>query len=222
MSADNKYGTLLADFNLRGMLEQQRSSIKVAVDALDQNRILNTAQEDLIKFYVDKNFVEAPVLRRDEWAADSHEATAVVEDFRRKITVPVTRIEVEVPFDGESTLFKGQPTQFTFSPPNARIKSNSILLTFEIRSGSNENVREKVDRELNEIEKYLEWLHSDVTAHNGALRQVAETAVNSRRTRILGNQGVLASLGIPLKERPDAPKTFASPEVRRKIVPFCL
>ncbi|NJL27247.1 MAG: hypothetical protein HC897_04815 [Thermoanaerobaculia bacterium] len=54
---------------------------------------------------------------------------------------------------------------------------------------------------------------------NSNLQREAEAAVAARREHILANQDRVAALGIPLKRRDDAPKTFAVPEVRKKVAP---
>jgi hypothetical protein len=219
MGAHDSRGYLFSDFDLRASMEAQRNQIDGEVNALEVNRVLNTAEEDLIQHFIEKHTIEAPTLRRSEWVADTREAHATVQDYGRTITIPVTRIEVEIPFDGERDLFRGTPGTRTSAPPCAEIKSQSLLLTFDVRPGSDENAREKIDRELDQIDRYLEWVRSDVAGHNGALRRVAEQAVRRRRERILTTQGVGASLGIPLRERADAPKTYAAPAIRKKIAP---
>lgn len=219
MSAYDARGYLFSDFDLRAGMEAQRSQIEAEVNSLDANRVLNTSEEDLVRYFIEKNEIEAPVLRREEWVADSKEVNATVNDYGRTIMVPKTRIEVEVPFTGERDLFRARASQFTMSPPRAEIKAQSLLLTFEVRPEAGLDLRKQIDRELGEIERHLDWVRADVAGHNSALRSVAEHAVRARRGRILATQGIAASLGIPLRERADAPKTFAPPAIRRKIGP---
>lgn len=219
MGAYDSRGYLFSDLDLRAGMEAQRNQIDVEVNALDANRVLNTAEEDLVQYFIDKNWIEAPILRRDEMVADSKEASATAMDFGREITIPVTRIEVEIPFDGERDLFLARPSQFNLSPPRAEIRSQSLVLTFDVRPNGNQELRPQIDRELDEIEMHLEWIRSDVTGHNNALRRVAEQSVARRRGRILATQGIAESLGIPLRARKDAPKTYAAPAIRKKVAP---
>lgn len=212
-------GHLFSDFDLRASMQAQREQIDGEVNALEVNRVLNTAEEDLIHYFVEKHTIQSPVLRRADWVHDTKEAHTTIDDYGRTITVPVIRIEVEVPFEGERDLFRGTPATRTSAPPRAEIKSQSLLLTFNVRQGVEEHVREKIDRELDEIDRYLTWVRSDVEGHNNSLRRVAEQAVRRRRERILATQGLGASLGIPLRERADAPKTYAAPSIRKKVAP---
>lgn len=219
MGAYDSRGYLFSDLDLRAGMEGQRDQIEGEVNSLDVNRVLNTAEEDLVQYFIDKNWIEAPTLRRDEMVVDSKEGHSTIRDFGREITIPVIRIELEVPFDGERDLFRARASQFTSSPPRAEVKSASLVLTFEVRPGADQNLRPQIDRELDDVDKHLDWIRSDVAGHNNALRGVAEQAVRRRRERILATQGVAASLGIPLRERKDAPKTYAAPEIRKKVAP---
>ena len=72
---------------------------------------------------------------------------------------------------------------------------------------------------MGEIEQHLVWARPLIDAHNQQLPKESASAIEARRNRLLANQGRLASLGIPVKAKPDAPKTYAVPEVRRKAMP---
>lgn len=66
----------------------------------------------------------------------------------------------------------------------------------------------------------LVGVRNDVNGFMQGLAGEADRAIASRRERILANQGRASSLGIPLKNRADAPKTFVLPDVKRKVVPI--
>ena len=51
------------------------------------------------------------------------------------------------------------------------------------------------------------------------IQQVAREQINFRRQKLLSDQSLVANLGFPLRERNDAPRTFAAPNVRRRITP---
>lgn len=90
---------------------------------------------------------------------------------------------------------------------------------FDVAQGTQGDIRPEIDRTLNEIEQHLEWVSIDVNRFNESLRADAEQTILRRRDRILTNQGRVASLGIPLKNRPNAPQTYVLPSVRRKVIP---
>jgi hypothetical protein len=100
------------------------------------------------------------------------------------------------------------------------LRGRTLVLIFEIpHDAGQRDIRQETERTLNEIDQHLQWIRSDLAGFNSTLQSTAETTVAARRERILANQGRVASLGIPLKRRDDAPKTFVTPDVRKKVIP---
>lgn len=226
---DKSKGYLFASNDLRAMIENQRAALRQEVEQMDANRLLNTAPADLSKYLVEKYSLTAPVLRRDDWSADEHETQIDVRndqnrwitDRSRPCLIPGQRVTVEVPFDGEAVLFYAQPSSFSSMLPRAEIQGNSIFMKFDLaHDGPQRDVKQEADKILNDIEQYLTWVRSDVNGFMQGLAGEADRAIASRRERILANQGRASSLGIPLKNRADAPKTFVLPDVKRKVVPI--
>ena len=85
--------------------------------------------------------------------------------------------------------------------------------------GSQRDVKQEADTILNNIEQHLNWVRNDINGFMQGLAGEADRAISSRRERILANQGRASSLGIPLKNRANAPKTFVLPDVKRKVLP---
>lgn len=220
-------GYLFASRDLRQLLDQQTVAMHAEVDQLDANRLLNTAPAEMAKYLVEKYYLDVPVLRRDGMTVEEqetqidvrHDQDRWIRDKSRPHNVPGQRIEVEVPFDGESELLYAQASSFTLNPPQAKVRGQSLFLTFEIAHNVQREIRPEIDRTLSEIEQHLGWVRNDVDGFNRSLQANAEQTIENRRKRVLLNQGRVASLGIPLKSRPDAPKTYAVPSVRRKVMP---
>jgi hypothetical protein len=76
-----------------------------------------------------------------------------------------------------------------------------------------------VDRTLAESEQHLGWQREMIDSHNAALPAVAEQAIQQRRARLLAQSQRAEALGIPIRRRDDAPKTYTVPTVRRKVTP---
>ena len=225
---DKNSGYLFASHDLRAMIENQRAALRQEVEQIDANRLLNTAPADLSKYLVEKYSLTAPVLRRDDWSADEHETQVDVRndqnrwitDRSRPCLIPGQRVTVEVPFDGEAVLFYAQPSSFSSMLPRAEIQGNSVFMKFDLaHDGPQRDVKQEADKILNDIEQHLGWVRNNVNGFMQGLAGEADRAIASRRERILANQGRASSLGIPLKNRADAPKTFVLPDVKRKVVP---
>lgn len=221
-------GYLFSSRDLRELLDSRVSALRQEIEQLDQNRLLNTSPTDLASYLVEKYSLQAPSLRREDWSATEqetqvdvrHDPNRWITDRSRPCYVPGQRIEVEVPIEGEVELMYARASTFSSGPPRAEIRGRSLFLVFQVpHDAQDRNIRQDVDRTLTEIDQHLGWIKSDLNGFNQGLQDSADQAIAARRDRILANQGRVASLGIPFKSRPDSPKTYAMPAVRRKVVP---
>lgn len=221
-------GYLFSSWELSDLMEANRTSMFQEVEQMDANRLLNTAPADLAHYLVDKYFLIAPTLVRDAWSASETETQIDVRDDQnrwisdrsRPCLIAGQRIDIEVPIQGEAELLYARASTSSSMPPRAQIRGQALFLTYKIaHDGQQRNIKQEAEQMLSEIEQHLGWLQSDLDGFNQALPTQSEQAITARRIRILANQGRAAALGIPLKSRPDAPKTYAVPEVRRKIAP---
>lgn len=227
MGLYDQRGYLFSDLDLRAVMENQRSALQAEVDALEQNRLLNTSEQDLINYFVEKYTIEPPVLLRDEMTADQRETRVDVRyDSNRWITdrsqpayVPGQQIDIEIPFTGEADLFKAQASTYTSAPPQGRVSKQTLILSYQIPHDVQQDIKPQLERQLQEIERHLDWIRNDLSGYNNSISAVADTAIKKRRERLLANQGRVAALGIPLKVRADAPKTYAAPTIRKKVAP---
>jgi hypothetical protein len=197
------------------------------VEGIDANRLLNTAPEDLQSYLVAKYHVEPLRLLRDDWHANHQDMPVDVrydpmrwiDDKSRPAMVPGERIEVRVPFAGETELFYARPNIMSSSPPRAVVEGNELVLRYDSPSDAPRDVRPLVDRALLEIEQYLGWQRTLLDTHNNALAAAAAQAIEQRRARLLAQSQRAAELGIPIKRRDDAPQTYTIPTVRKRAAP---
>lgn len=224
---DRNSGYLFSSIDLSEVLRNKLASLRGEVEGIEGNRLLNTAAEDLAQYLKDKYEVLSPVLRREEWTVESretrvdvrHDQLRFIQDRGRPALIAGQRIEVEVPFDGESDLFYARPSTFTLSPPRARVSRCSLFLIYEVAHDAEWNLRPEIDRTLNAIETHLKRVKTQVDAYNESLLTNALQAIEHRRQRLLSYQGRVADLGIPFKSRTDVAKTYVLPDVHRKLVP---
>lgn len=226
-SIDKSRGLLFCTYDLGGSLRNATLSMRQEVEALDANKLLNMSPEDLKHYLVEKYKVEPLHLRREDWYADHqdapvdvrHDQMRWIEDRSRPALVPGERTEVRVPFDGDPELFYSQPNTMSSSPPRALIEKNEVVLRYESPSDAPRDVRPLIKKTLAEIEQYLGWQRSLIEAHNNSLSEVAEQAIQQRRERLLAQSQRAAALGIPVRRRDDAPRTYAIPTTRKRAAP---
>ncbi|MBN8713852.1 MAG: hypothetical protein J0H50_07730 [Xanthomonadales bacterium] len=226
-SIDKSTGLLFVTSRLDQILQATMQSMRQEVESLDENRLLNTAPEDLKNYLVRTYDVTPITLRRDDWYADHqdvkvdvrHDQMRWIDDRSRPVLIAGERIEIRIPFDGESDLFYARANTSTMNPPRAVIEKNELVLRYDTPADQPSNVRPLVDQTLAEIERHIGWQREMIDAHNRALPAAAEEAIARRRNRLLAQSQRAEALGIPIRRRADAPKTYTIPDVRRKAVP---
>jgi hypothetical protein len=224
---DKHKGYLFSSKDLGESLRATTQNMIAEVESLDANRLLNTAPEDLKRYLVEKFCVTPVTLLRDQWYAD-HEEVQVdvrydqnrgIRDTSRPVLIPGERIEVHVPFEGEAELFYMRANTYTANPPRGEIERNELVLRNDSPSDATRDVRTLVDRQLADIDQHLGWQRAMIDAHNTALPHAALHTIEQRRERLLAQSQRAAALGIPIRRRGDAPKTYAIPTVRKKATP---
>lgn len=218
---------LFNQINWHSVDQNQRNTLAKEIDGIAGDRLLNSSIEDLCDYFERKFRIDVPTLKPDDIVADQRETKIDVSgDPRRYFSNPGqpfyvsgTTIEISLPFEGDSEVFKVQPTSFNLSPPRAEIKNQKIIITVEGTDLSADQVRNEVNCTVSEIESYLVTLRTNAEGLNSQIRSLARTAIEQRRSKLLKDRNLLGDLGFKIKERDGEARTYISPEVRRKITP---
>jgi len=207
--------------------QHQQNKLLEEINNIDGNQLLNSAIEDLCDYFEKKYWVEVPTLDIENIVSDQHEKKIdVSNDFTRAISnrnqpfyIDGTSIEITIPFDGDSELFKVRPTSYTLNPPRAEIRNNHIILEIEGVDLTSENVQRHIKSTISKIEQYLSTLRNDAQSLNSGLKSSARSAIEQRREKLLKDRNLLGDLGFKIKERSEHSQTYTTPDVRKKISP---
>ena len=205
----------------------QQQAVDAEIAAYDADKLLNTADDTLVDYFIQKYSLDVPVLDRDGIVADQREVDVdvsqdrlrYISDRSRPFHIKATRIEVEVPFSGDRNFFKIQPTTFSMSPPRGEVRAASLLLHVEGTDLAGERVRQEIDRTLAQIEGSLAHHRTAAATFNAGLASRASNLVLARKRKLLADRNLVASLGFPMKVRGGAAATYVSPQVRRRVEP---
>jgi hypothetical protein len=215
---------LFTKHELGSVLGRQMRAMQEQVAKYPANELLNTGTERLLDYFQSKYSIALPVLHEDERRLRQTEAQIDVRydpnrfilDKSRPAYIPGTRYEIVVPFTGEELFFYCKASSFSTMPPVAEIQDGAVVFTYDRTDHNADAIKASYESDLANVKKHLGWVIQDGSNFNASLRDAARQAIEARRNRLLADQGVAASLGIPL-ERDDAPKTYAAPEVQRKL-----
>jgi hypothetical protein len=211
--------------DLYDYLEKEKSDLKDEIESLDSNYLLNVSEDDLYHYLISKHKHNAPLLKVSElYVYDQKEVDADISEFQssypmfdgRPLRIKCTSITIAIPFDGESTLFHYQPSTFLTPSRQGQIMREEIHLMYRIKDYDAEKFKEQYSKDISNIQKMLNWLQQDIEKYNQSLEELTRSIITQRKKRLLDTQRMVATLGIPVKRRDDAPKTYSVPEIRRK------
>jgi len=222
-----KTDLLFSKADLHAVIQNQRALAAKEVDALLPDKVLNTPLEDLVTYIVEKQGIEALVLddaqaqvgQRDTRVDVTNDPLRWIPDRGERMFVPGTEVTLYVPFRGDPALFDCRPSTFTLNPPRGTIDGNTLQLAVEVAEHDPSRVKAELDRLLSDVKDYIATIRRDLAPFQADLPEAARKRLLARKDKLLADQGLVASLGYPLRARPDSPVTYISTEVRRKATP---
>lgn len=214
-------------FHREGIFEIPRhfeTEMYKAIDAIDGNKLLNTSVEDLADYFEQEYKINVPILKEDQITVDQNETKIdVSHNFNRfvpngeTVYVTGTKITYFVPFEGDASLFQFHASTYSFNPPRAEITGNELKIVFVFEKGDPKQIGERFKNILAEIESNLNCMRNDVRAHNESIRNKATGRIEARRKKLLDDQGIVTSLGFPLRQREGIAKTYIAPVAKKRI-----
>lgn len=174
--------------------------------------------DELTAELVERFSVEPLEIRWDEKELSHKDAEVVVgHGAYGEVRRPGTKLTYHVPFAGDATLFKLQPSHFNFNPPQAEVRDGELRISVTAMTPLPEGIAGQLDATVASIKQYVDWVNADVAIHNRGLEARARAAVEGRRAKVLADRELVASLGVPVRRREDAAPTYAVAPKRRSV-----
>ena len=197
------------------------------IGSLSEDRVLNTSPEDLCDYFVGKYRVEPLAIDESGIKVDygdaqidvSHRFEYAVFELGGPTHETGTRITFFVPFSGDPGLFKCRPSSFSLNPPRGVVRGNELVFVYDRTTPEASNIGNEFNRERQSVQQQLSHIADQVEQFNSTIRSKASQQIGARRKKLLQDRGIIEGLGFPLKRRSGVPATYASPEVKRRIVP---
>lgn len=218
---------LFSTSELSDIFSRQKQSLYSEIDFTDNNYLLNVSVQEFFD-YLQKKFAIAPlsVNRENKYIKRSYDTNIDVRydpnrcifDTSRPAYVNGASIEVAVPFDGQKELFFCIPTTRTYNPPRASVENGGFVVSLSYVDETPERIKQEIDKVLSEIDRYVGWVNADVAKYNSELPGEITRKIESRKLKIMKDQGVVAFLGIPFKENLVLPKTYSIPTIQKKML----
>ena len=218
---------LFSGADLRDVLTAQEQALSKEIGSLSEDRVLSTSPVGLCDYFVEKYRVEPVVIDESEIKVDYGDAQI---DVSRRFEYAVfvrsgpayvtgTRITFFVPFSGDPGLFKYTPSTFSLNRPRGVVRGNELVFSYDRTTQDVPNIGNEFEQEKQRVKQNLSTITNQVEHFNSTIRSKVSQHIGDRREKLLKDRGIVENLGFPLKRRSGVPTTYASPEVKRRIVP---
>jgi hypothetical protein len=204
--------------DFRPVIEARLNDMFHEIQEYRANELLNTGAERLVDYFEDKYAIDFPRLDEQNSSISHGEVKLSVTNppAGEPETVTGTRYTIRLPFTGDARVFNSRPTiNSAWQPPIARIEAAELIFTYYQVAHDPAVLAASYDQDLARLKQYLGWLINDAKDFNSRIRTRAAAEIQARRTKLLNDQGVAASLGIRL-ERTGLSATYAAPQVQRR------
>ena len=211
--------SLFSNYDLQNSLDNQPAAMRERIEKWSEDHILTVPEEDLVLALTDEARWDPPVLGQPEIAADreiTHRRSDVEYGLNRTYLVKETQIEVHIPFSGDGTFFKMQPSQAKIPRPKAAVASDHLALILQGTQLSSDSIRKQIENFIGEVGFHLDQITNAARLHNDTIAEKIRPMIQARKQRILERRKMVASVGLPIKRREDVQHTYAVPNVRRK------
>lgn len=197
--------------------------------ARNEDVILSRPTEDLVAELLAAHTLHFPELREaDTWVEESEVVTQVplrgydigMDRYGGTRTVTSHIVSFHVPFDGDGTLFNVQPSRRSLPGPAAELKGQELIIQLTTDQKREAQVRQEFDSVVESIKQHLSTLANDLRHAISQIEAPARTYIEQRKAQLLTHKNLVASLGFPMKRRTDAPRTYTTPDIRRKLTPL--
>lgn len=226
-------GPLFSGQPLHEVFEYNLTQAREAVTTMPEGRLNSVSDENLIDHVFSAHELEPLELSTAHIEMEPkecmidvrHDSSFAVFDRSKPQMAHGMEIIVSVPYTGESSLWGCAPSVRSLNPPRAKVRASGdrsgsldVIIQEPFRSGyQNVAIKNRIDRTITEIGKYLARINSEVRLHNQALKTTIECAVTERRERLGRFAAITSMLNIPIKRREETPDVQVLP-IRRKLV----
>jgi len=218
---------LFSKYDLNQVTASTEAKMAAEIDGLPEAQLLGTTPDALARFFAEKFRIDTPVLHEDKITVEtvetkvdvSQDSARYISDRDQPFYVAATDFRYFVPFSGEGDVFRCRGSLMSLNPPRANVEHGHLLFSFTRTDANSDAVKNEFKQQLGHTKQLLADVASISEAFNAQLESQALARINARRDRLQKTSDAAAALGYPMRRREGAPKTYAVPEVKRKVVP---
>jgi hypothetical protein len=201
-----------------------KEALENELNSIDGNRLLNTSEEDLVKYFIDKYYFDVPEINEDEILIEQHEVNidvsqdplCVIYDRSKPFYVKGTKVTFYIPFNGDECFFQICPNSFTLTVYRGYISDKKLICSISDVELNPEKIKSQMGQYLQNIKGYLETQKNDSIKYNQTLEGTIRGKIKDRKDKLIKDRNLVMGLGFKLKESDTM--TYTAPEVKRRIL----
>lgn len=207
-------------------LEHLKQGVLGRAQNLSEQVILSNSDDQILESVYEEFFQESPTIVDDgiylEEEPKEESKNMMVRDWDGEMlprNIKTLKFIFCVPFQGEESLLKYQPTSFankTFSKFTSEVRDQIIKYAYSLEIEETGSIETLFGRDVDLLKQNLQNVKRDVDAYDSQIKAIALPAIQKRRQEIEKKQMVTQGLTIPIKRRADVSQTYTVPEVKRK------
>ena len=223
-----KNGVLFSRARLFDAFQVQLNNVQNEVDSISKEQFLANNDEQVATYIFSKMEIIPLRIFRDQIVRGEPEEYRFSRNGSQYHAAGV-RLEVSVPYIGESGLWKKGPSTYSTNPPKGNVipqKGDDLAGVLKINLLYKQNefkveiVNQEIEKNLSSIEVYIVHIKKDIDVHNKKLKNKISQLVKQRRDRLGTIKKVSELLYIPIKKRDGAPDVTPLPIHRKHIKPL--
>lgn len=186
--------------------------------------LLNVNEQEYLDYLESSFSVDNLVMGFSQLSVSRREELIPAERFPNSLMMQIGGsyyrqvITYHLPFSGGPELLRCIPSTGTLWNHEVYIADECICFDIIDFYRDGERVKQEADRILSYVKKQAAHYVTEVENYNKGLRTQAHDMLRARRKRLMGQNKVLTSLGVPIRKSKNVPETFAVPTVRKKVI----
>jgi hypothetical protein len=213
--------------NIQEIFHTSFKNIVSAIEGEDENYLLNVNEQNYIEHLANKYNFDCPEIHYEKVYVDSYEGDIPAEWFPPSYYVVSGEkykkqvIQFFVPCSGNiSLLFYTPINSFFLDSGNFEIRGETLVVEYICFNEDAKSIRENYESDKNHIQRIAEGLITDIERFNLMLEGYIKSLLQQRKQKLLSQNNLLSSLGIPLRKNENVASTFSipKPQLREKII----
>lgn len=203
--------------NLREYLEESTRGIIDSIDRMSEDYVLGVSETELFNHLHEEFIVGTIEIHPDDVTAKKFDKLLHGIPLSRTVTA----VRFFLPYSGSANLLLFRPSSYLNWTTEVKVKDACIQFEVYGQPFTSEHIKKESDTVQRNLAHNLREINKEVEHHNSNIRELIEETFKATKQKILDDNDIIASLGVPIQKKDNLPKTYAipTPKTVKKIHP---